>query len=104
MAALGNPVFQLVAGLSGIIGFAISFSSLWFLSQVCSGVSGLQWFSCLRYAVVSQVCSGVSGMHWCLRFAVIFLSQICGGFPVSGLQWCLRFAVVFLSQVCSGFP
>jgi GDP-mannose transporter len=33
--ALNNPVFLIVAGLGGLIGFAISFSSLWFLSQVC---------------------------------------------------------------------
>lgn len=33
--ALSNPAFLIVAGLGGLIGFAISFSSLWFLSQVC---------------------------------------------------------------------
>lgn len=32
--ALQNTEFLIVAGLGGIIGFAISFSSLWFLSQV----------------------------------------------------------------------
>lgn len=38
-AALHNGVFLTVAGLSGVIGFAISFSSLWFLSQVgCAGL------------------------------------------------------------------
>lgn len=33
-AALSDAIFQLVAMLSAIVGFAISFSSLWFLSQV----------------------------------------------------------------------
>ena len=36
--ALRNPQFLLVAGAGGVIGFAISFSSLWFLSQVCGRV------------------------------------------------------------------
>uniref|UniRef100_A0A7S3QQI0 Sugar phosphate transporter domain-containing protein n=1 Tax=Dunaliella tertiolecta TaxID=3047 RepID=A0A7S3QQI0_DUNTE len=40
-AALHNPLFQLVAGLSGIIGFAISFSSLWFLSQTTATIYSL---------------------------------------------------------------
>lgn len=31
--AFNNPQFLIVAGMGGIIGFAISFSSLWFLSQ-----------------------------------------------------------------------
>ncbi len=37
--ALGNPLFLFVAGLGGLVGFAISFSSLWFLSQVRATVS-----------------------------------------------------------------
>ena len=32
--ALGDPVFLFVSFLGGLIGFAISFSSLWFLSLV----------------------------------------------------------------------
>jgi GDP-mannose transporter len=32
--ALSEPPFLVVAAMGGLIGFAISFSSLWFLSQV----------------------------------------------------------------------
>ncbi|KAF5826012.1 hypothetical protein DUNSADRAFT_5397 [Dunaliella salina] len=34
LLALSNPSFLIVAAMSGVLGFAISFSSLWFLSQV----------------------------------------------------------------------
>jgi GDP-mannose transporter len=39
--ALYNPVFLLVASLGGLIGFAISFSSLWFLSQTTATLYSL---------------------------------------------------------------
>ena len=44
--ALHDPVFLVVSLLGGLIGFAISFSSLWFLSQV--GGRGLALSLCER--------------------------------------------------------
>eukprot|EP00798_Chlamydomonas_sp_ICE-L_P015234 gene15234-21316_t len=40
-SALRNPVFLVVALAGGIIGFAISFSSLWFLSQTTATIYSL---------------------------------------------------------------
>ncbi|GIL62314.1 hypothetical protein Vafri_16593 [Volvox africanus] len=39
--ALAMPAFQMVAVLGGLIGFAISFSSLWFLSQTTATIYSL---------------------------------------------------------------
>lgn len=39
--ALSNPTFLVVATLGGLIGFAISFSSLWFLSQTTATIYSL---------------------------------------------------------------
>lgn len=39
--ALSDPIFLLVATLGGLIGFAISFSSLWFLSQTTATIYSL---------------------------------------------------------------
>eukprot|EP00199_Chlamydomonas_sp_CCMP681_P001907 CAMPEP_0119105438 /NCGR_PEP_ID=MMETSP1180-20130426/3395_1 /TAXON_ID=3052 ORGANISM="Chlamydomonas cf sp, Strain CCMP681" /NCGR_SAMPLE_ID=MMETSP1180 /ASSEMBLY_ACC=CAM_ASM_000741 /LENGTH=363 /DNA_ID=CAMNT_0007090481 /DNA_START=134 /DNA_END=1225 /DNA_ORIENTATION=- len=39
--AFQNPAFLMVAGMGGIIGFAISFSSLWFLSQTSATIYSL---------------------------------------------------------------
>lgn len=39
--ALANPTFLFVAGLGGLVGFAISFSSLWFLSQTTATIYSL---------------------------------------------------------------
>ena len=38
--ALSNPVFLMVALLGGLIGFGISFSALWFLSQASQRAGG----------------------------------------------------------------
>lgn len=40
-AALANPMFQTVALMGGLIGFAISFSGLWFLSQTTATIYSL---------------------------------------------------------------
>ncbi|KAJ9523828.1 hypothetical protein QJQ45_020029 [Haematococcus lacustris] len=40
-SALHNPVFLAVAGAGGLIGFAISFSSLWFMSQTTATIYSL---------------------------------------------------------------
>ncbi|KAG2492125.1 hypothetical protein HYH03_009616 [Edaphochlamys debaryana] len=39
--ALQNPAFLMVSSMGGIIGFAISFSSLWFLSQTTATIYSL---------------------------------------------------------------
>ncbi|PNW74619.1 hypothetical protein CHLRE_12g490050v5 [Chlamydomonas reinhardtii] len=39
--ALRNPSFQMVAMVGGVLGFAISFSSLWFLSQTTATIYSL---------------------------------------------------------------
>jgi len=39
--ALGNPMFWMVAVLGGLIGFGISFSALWFLSQTTATIYSL---------------------------------------------------------------
>ena len=40
-AALSDPIFLVVCFLGGLIGFAISFSSLWFLSQTTATIYSL---------------------------------------------------------------
>lgn len=39
--ALNNPIFLAVGSMGGIIGFLISFSSLWFLSQTTATIYSL---------------------------------------------------------------
>ncbi|KAF5826011.1 hypothetical protein DUNSADRAFT_5397 [Dunaliella salina] len=41
LLALSNPSFLIVAAMSGVLGFAISFSSLWFLSQTSATIYSL---------------------------------------------------------------
>lgn len=74
--ALRNPEFLLVAGMGGIIGFAISFSSLWFLSQARDRTYCMH--ACSGLGVHLDLCSMVTAhCHQALPLRALYLCLCC---------------------------
>lgn len=82
-AALHNRTFLFVAGISGIVGFAISFFSLWFLSQAS--------LRCVADLLLSVLACGLGG-HACTG------GHASPSSPVLTLTVCLY--MLFLPHFC----
>jgi len=83
--ALHNPNFLIVAALSGLIGFAISFSSLWFLSQASSHPrapwQGMRAFFCLAY-LFTYISASELMLDWALDMIVHLISAGLSGYQL----------------------